>query len=326
MVRKDEMTQVNPLLYEISTGFRQDMQVPARVYASEDILELALEDRSLEQLVNTTTLPGVVGYTLAMPDIHQGYGFPIGGVAATELPDGVISPGGVGYDINCGVRVLTSSIDAKALRPHMDKLMSSLSSRISAGVGASGNLSLSSRELPKVLEEGAQWAVRNGYGTKRDAEHTEDGGRIEAANASSVSERALERGATQLGTLGAGNHFLEVDEIVEVYDDQVAKAFDLVPGRACVWIHCGSRGFGHQVCTDAVRTMQRTVQKYGISLPDRELACAPFDSPEGRSYFEAMNCAANYAWANRQVITHLVRESFENILYGQGLNLELRML
>ena len=326
MVTKSDLEQIGPLLYEIPASRRRDMRVSARLYANAEILEMAAGDRSLEQLVNTTTLPGVVGYTLAMPDIHQGYGFPIGGVAATELPEGVISPGGVGYDINCGVRVLTSSIEAEKIRPHMNDLMNTLFHNISAGVGASGRIELSRRELTHVLEEGSHWAVRKGYGPTEDARRTEDGGCIEAANAGAVSKRAMERGATQVGTLGAGNHFLEVDEVTEVYDQQVAKAFGLGVGQVCVWIHCGSRGFGHQVCSDAVRSMQQSVTKYGIELPDRELACVPFESPEGQAYFQAMNCAANYAWANRQVITQLVRSSFEDALGGRVGPLDLRML
>jgi len=326
MVSKQDLTRIEPYLYEIPASRRQDMRVPARIYADDYVLENALGDRSMEQLINTTTLPGVVRYTMAMPDMHQGYGFPIGGVAATLLPHGVISPGGVGYDINCGVRLLTSTIEAEAIRPHMDELMSALYASIPAGVGASGAMRLTEGDLSELLERGVDWAISKGYATEEDREHTEDRGCMGAAKAGSLSPRAAERGRKQVGTLGSGNHFLEVDEIVEVYDQEVADAFGLIPGRACVWIHCGSRGLGHQVCTDAVRDMQAAVVRYDIHLPDRELVCAPFDSPEGQRYFQAMCCAANYAWVNRQVITHLVRESFDRALGGRLGNPNLRVL
>ena len=326
MATKHDLVQLAPYLYEIATSHRGDMRVPARIYADEHLLQMALGDRSIEQLINTTTLPGVVAYAMAMPDVHQGYGFPIGGVAATSLPDGIISPGGVGYDINCGVRLLTTAIEAEALRPHMDRVMDALFASVPAGVGASGSIHLSGKEIRRLLESGSAWAVNRGYGTKEDLEHTEDGGCMAEANPNAVSSRALERGRRQIGTLGAGNHFLEVDEIVEVYDDEAAATLGLQAGAACVWIHCGSRGFGHQVCSDAVRGMQQTVAKYNIKIPDRELVCAPFSSPEGHSYFEAMCCAANYAWANRQTITHLVRQSFRQALSGRVASYELRVL
>jgi len=317
MVGKRELNRLSPYLWEVPKGWRGDMRVPGRIYADEGILEAALADRSIEQLVNTTTLPGIVGHAMAMPDVHQGYGFPIGGVAATALPDGVISPGGVGYDINCGVRLLTSTLEAEAIRPHMQDVMSALYAAVPTGVGAARGARLSDKELRRVLEQGAEWAVRAGQGTARDVEHTEDGGRMPQADASAVSARAQERGRDQIGTLGSGNHFLEVDEVVEVYDEGVAGAFGLVPGRVTVWIHCGSRGLGHQVCSDYVRLMQQATAKYGITLPDRELVCAPLDTPEGRQYLAAMACAANYAWANRQAITHLVRGAFERVLAGK---------
>jgi len=326
MVNQNQMTRITPLLHELGTHLRDDMRVPARVYADDEILRNALADRSVEQLLNTTTLPGVVGYTMAMPDMHQGYGFPIGGVAGTALPDGVISPGGVGYDINCGVRVLTSDIPAQDLRRHMDKLMTTIYRNVPTGVGATSDVHLSSKDLGQVLEQGATWAIAHGYGEEGDAEHTEDNGCMPSANAAAISQRARERGANQLGSLGAGNHFLEIDEIAEVYDETVAEAFGLVPGAVCVWIHCGSRGLGHQVCSDSVRAMQPAVAKYGITIPDRELVCAPFDSEEGQAYWAAMSCAANYAWANRQVITHQVRRAFDEVLGGRRAHGSLRML
>jgi tRNA-splicing ligase RtcB len=280
----------------------------------------------MEQLINTATLPGVVRYTLAMPDMHQGYGFPIGGVAATALPDGIISPGGVGYDINCGVRVLTSAIQAEDLRPHLDTLMTALFKSVASGVGASGQLRLRDDEMRALLEHGSEWAVKQGYGRREDLEHTEDGGRMEGARAEAVSPRAIERGNDQVGTLGSGNHFLELDEVVEIFDGEAARSFGLIQGSVVVWIHCGSRGLGHQVCTDAVRDMQQSVHKYGIEIPDRELVCAPYNSPEGQRYFQAMSAAANYAWANRQMITHLVRQTFEDVLAGKLPRPDLRLL
>ena len=326
MAAKDSLVQIAPFLYEIPKSQRPDMRVPARIYADDELLQGALGDRSIEQLINTTTLPGVVSYAMAMPDVHQGYGFPIGGVAATALPDGVISPGGVGYDINCGVRLLTSTIAVGDVRPHMDRLMSALFANIPTGVGSSGVMRLSKKELGDVLERGSAWAVGRGYGRQEDLWHTEDGGCMAGARAGSLSARAMERGLDQVGTLGSGNHFIEVDEIVEIFDEPAAQAFGLKRGQVCLWIHCGSRGLGHQVCTDAVRGMQQSVAKYKIELPDRELVCAPMSSPEGRSYFEAMSCAANYAWANRQVITHLARQSFEQALAGRLKNTDLRVL
>jgi len=326
MVEKTDLVRLNPCLYEVPKGFRSDMRVPARVYADDALLEAALHDRSMEQLVNTTTLPGVVRYTLAMPDMHQGYGFPIGGVAATLLPKGVISPGGVGYDINCGVRLLSSQIRADELRPHLTTLMNVLFNKVPAGVGRGGKVHLSPRDIDRVLETGSRWVVKKGYGTQDDLDHTEEHGSMAGGDASQVSPRAKKRGANQLGSLGAGNHFLEIGEVVEIYDEEAAARFGLTEGHIAVWIHCGSRGLGHQVCTDYVRRFQDAVHRYRIDLPDRELVCAPFDSPEGKAYYAAMVCAANYAWANRQMITHLVRRTFEQVLAGKVRNWDLDLI
>jgi len=314
MVSRSDLVRVDRWTYDLPTSLRSDMRVPARLYASESILSDALEDRSLDQLLNTTTLPGIVGHSLAMPDMHQGYGFPIGGVAATALPDGIISPGGVGYDINCGVRVLATGLEASAIRPQLDTLLAALFQSVPSGVGSSRDRSLSTKELERLLRQGSRWAVSRGWGRSEDIDHTEDGGTLEGADPAALSSRACERGLDQVGTLGSGNHFLEIDEITDIYDDQVAKALGLREGCVAVWIHCGSRGLGHQVCTDAVRTMQKAISRYHIDLPDRELACAPLSSPEGKQYLAAMACAANYAWANRQTITHRVREAFSDVL------------
>jgi len=326
MVDKKDMKRVEEYVYEIPKDFRPDMRVPARLYADEELLEMALRDRSVEQLINTATLPGVVKYTLAMPDIHQGYGPPIGGVIPLRTSDGVISPGAVGYDINCGVRLLRSNIMAEEVKPIMDEIVNALFQGVPSGVGRSGDIRLSHRDMDDVLEKGSAWAVSQGYGTKDDLEHTEEQGALAGAEARVVSPRAKKRGADQLGTLGSGNHFVEVGEVEEVYDREIADAFGLFEGQLVVWIHTGSRGLGHQVCTDYVRDLQQAVTKYGIKLPDRELVCAPFDSPEGRDYFAAMACAANYAWANRQVLAHRVRQVLDDVLAGVVKDRELTLV
>jgi tRNA-splicing ligase RtcB len=325
MVEKKDLKKIDRYLYEVSTSHRQDMRVPARLYADNELLEAALGDRSIEQLVNTTTLPGVVKFTVAMPDIHQGYGFPIGGVAATRPPDGVISPGGIGYDINCGVRVLASDIERKAIDPYVEDLVQTMYSLVPTGLGK-GGIKISQRDLDKVLERGAAWAVAQGYGSKADLEHTEESGGMAGADASKVSKRAKDRGLQQLGSLGSGNHFLEIDEIVDIYDDEVARVFGLQEGCVATQIHCGSRGLGHQVCTDYVRLLQKSIRKFGIELPDRELVCAPFESSEGQDYFAAMAASANFAWTNRHVIAHWVREAFERVLAGKVPSWELRQV
>ena len=326
MVSKKDMKRVEEYVYEIPKSFRPDMRVPARLYADEVLLEAALGDRSMEQLINTATLPGVVKYTLAMPDIHQGYGPPIGGVIPLRTSDGVISPGAVGYDINCGVRLLRSNILAEEIKPIMDDIVNALFRGVPSGVGRSGDVRLSHRDTNDVLEKGSAWAVSQGYGTKDDLEHTEEQGGLAGAEARAVSPKAKKRGRDQLGTLGSGNHFIEVAEVEEVYDQEAADAFGLFEGQMVVWVHSGSRGLGHQVCTDYVRDLQQAVHKYGIKLPDRELVCAPFDSPEGRDYFAAMACAANYAWANRQVLAHRVRRILDDVLAGLVKDRELTLV
>ena len=323
MVDKKDLKRITDYLYEIPKEYREDMRVPARIYADERLLEATLRDRSLEQLVNTTTLPGIVGYALAMPDIHQGYGFTIGGVAATRYPSGVISPGGVGYDINCGVRLLISDLEVEEVKPYISPLIGALYRNVPSGVGKKGSIKLSPSQMDQVLEKGAAWAVKQGYGTQEDLKRIEERGAMAGAEVGAVSSRAKERGKKQLGTLGSGNHFLEIEEVVEVYDEETADAFGLFPGQLAVQIHSGSRGLGHQVCTDYVRNLQKAITRYGIKLPDRELVCAPLDSPEGRDYFAAMAGAANYAWANRQCLTYLTRRTFEEVLAGKVKSWEL---
>ncbi len=325
-MEKRAVRKLTPYLYEIPKDYRWDMRVPARFYADADILEHALQDKSLDQLVNTATLPGIVGYALAMPDIHQGYGFPIGGVVATRYPDGVISPGGVGFDINCGVRLLASDLHKEEVMPYISDLASALYHYVPSGVGVKGFLRLSEKELNKVLDEGSCWAKKKGYATEEDLAHTEERGCMSQADAGKVSTRAKERGRPQVGTLGAGNHFAEIQEVEEVYDEKAAEAFGLFPGQVTVMIHCGSRGLGHQVCSDYVDVFQRAVRKYGIELPDRQLVCAPLNSPEGQDYLKAMAAAANYAWANRQLLTHQAREAFAQVLAGKVKRYRLRLV
>lgn len=326
MVNKQDFKKVEEYVYEIPKSFRPDMRVPARLYADEELLEAALGDRSLEQLINTATLPGVVKHTLAMPDIHQGYGPPIGGVIPSKASAGIISPGAVGYDINCGVRLLRSNILAEEVKPIMGDIVNALFRGVPSGVGRSGDVRLSHRDMENVLEKGSAWAVSQGYGTKDDLEHTEEQGSMTGAEARAVSPKAKKRGRDQLGTLGSGNHFVEVAEVEEVYDREVADSFGLFEGQMVVWVHSGSRGLGHQVCTDYVRDLQKAVTKYGIKLPDRELVCAPFDSPEGRDYFAAMVSAANYAWANRQILAHRVRQILDDVLAGVVKDRELTLV
>ena len=326
MVTKQDLKRIADYLYEIPKSYRPDMRVPARIYADEELLEATFRDRTLEQLVNTATLPGVVKYVLVMPDAHQGYGPPIGGVIATRYPDGIISPGAVGYDINCGVRLLLSELYAEEVKPYISDLITALFQTVPSGVGRGGPIKLSYSQIDKVLQEGARWAVKQGYGVEEDLEHLEEGGCLAGADPGAVSKRAKDRGRPQLGTLGSGNHFVEVQEVVEIYDEEVADAFGLFQGQLAIQIHTGSRGLGHQVCTDYVRAFQSAVAKYGIKLPDRELVCAPIDSPEGRQYFGAMASAANYGFANRQCITHFVRQAFERVLAGKVKNWELHTL
>lgn len=294
---------------EVPMGYRDGMRTKGIIYVDET-LEKGLESRSIQQVANVATLPGIVGASLAMPDIHMGYGFTIGGVAAFDLKEGIVSPGGVGYDINCGVRLLRTGFEKKDLLPRLRDIVDGFYNEIPTGVGSKGNLRLNADEHRKVLIKGARWVVEKGFGDREDLEHTESGGCIEGADPGLISAKAYERGRSQLGTLGSGNHFAEIQYVDEIYDEATASAFDLFEGQVTVMIHTGSRGFGHQVCTDFLEVMQRAAKKYGIALPDRELACAPFHSPEARDYMSCMKAAANYAWANRQFVMHWAREVF----------------
>jgi len=304
----------------IPKSYNPKMRVDGIIYSDASLLENIKQDQAPEQVANVATLPGIVGQSMAMPDIHWGYGFPIGGVAAFELGEGVISPGGVGYDINCGVRLLRTKLSREDLKPAvLERLVRAVYDNVPSGVGSKGKIRISQAEVALVLTRGARWAVEKGYGTEEDLEYTEEHGAMAGADLTGVSERALERGMPQLGTLGAGNHFLEIQEVAEVYDLGAARDLGIAEGQITVMIHTGSRGLGYQICDDNVKTLGAVSKKYGIELVDRQLACAPIESPEGRRYFGAMVCAANYAWANRQAIAHWVREAFGDVL---GLPLE----
>ncbi|MBI4319423.1 MAG: RtcB family protein [Chloroflexi bacterium] len=313
MIDRHVLRRVSPVLWEIPQTHRADMRVPARIFASEKMLNEVFRDRSLGQLINVSTLPGILKAALVMPDVHEGYGFPIGGVAAMSYPDGVISPGGIGYDINCGVRLLRSSLTFDDVNHRQGLLASRLFQEIPSGVGHGGILKLFDRQLDEVLAKGALWMVEQGYGRDEDLSHLESKGSLENADHHVVSDHAKQRGKDQLGTIGAGNHFVEVDRIVEIFDGRMASSFGLSLNQIVVLVHCGSRGLGHQVATDYIRIMLNALAKYNITLPDRELACAPLSSREGTDYFNAMAAAANFAWANRQLITWEVRNVWQEL-------------
>ncbi|MFC1729842.1 RtcB family protein [candidate division KSB1 bacterium] len=302
------------------------MRVPGMIFADSTLMKDIYLDKSVEQVANVAQLPGIVGKSLAMPDIHWGYGFAIGGVAAMDMDKGVISPGGVGYDINCGVRLIRTSLAKDAVIPRLKDLVDNLYSVIPTGVGSSSSLKLSVKELKDVLVKGARWAVQRGFGTESDLEKIEESGALESADPDKVSERALERGRQQVGTLGSGNHFLEIGFVDEIYDEQAAARLGLARDHITVVIHTGSRGFGYQVCDDSLKVMMGAVRKYGIELPDRQLACTPIQSGEGRDYFSAMSAAANFAWANRQTIMHWTMETFAKVLGSPAEKLQMNLV
>ncbi len=320
-----ELNQVSEYLWELpATG---GMRVPGRVYADARLVEGLRDDQSLTQVTNVAHLPGILCCSLAMPDIHFGYGFPIGGVAAFAVEDGVVSPGGVGYDINCGCRLLATDLEEKEIGADIRKLVDQLFRDVPSGVGARGAIAKLSRgELEQLLVEGAAWAVKHGYGSKDDLEHTEDGGALPGADPGAVSERAYTRGLDQVGTLGSGNHFLEIQAVDEVFDREAAEIYGLREGQITLMVHCGSRGLGYQVCEDYLEVMASATRRYHLELPDRQLACAPVTSPEGRQYLAAMACAANYAWANRQMIMHLTEQALLHALRIGPRDLNLRLV
>ena len=321
------LKKIDDYRWEIPTSYKQGMLVPGLIFSSESMLTHILEENAFQQVANVAFLPGIVGHSLAMPDIHWGYGFPIGGVAATRVKDGVVSPGGVGFDINCGVRLLRTSLTEGEVRPKIGQLLSELFYSIPSGVGSEGRMRVSEKELNEVIVRGSQWAVEKGYGDASDVIVTEESGSMKGANPDKVSAKAKKRGIPQLGTLGAGNHFLEVQVVDELYDREAAKAMGIEDlGQVLLLIHTGSRGLGHQICTDYVALLGQAVEKYNISLPDRQLACAPVSSPEGQDYLAAMACAANYAWANRQFILHWARESFAKVFAKSQQELGMRQV
>jgi tRNA-splicing ligase RtcB len=313
-MQKSDLKKITDWSWEIPKSLRNDMKVPARVFLSEEMLADAFRDRSLNQLVNVATLPGIINYSLAMPDMHEGYGFPIGGVAAMNMEEGVISPGGVGYDINCGMKLLKSEYSEKDIKPQLDRLAGEIQKEVPSGLGQGRKAKIDIASINKILEEGAQRLIEQGYGEKEDLENCESQGRLPVADAAAVSDRAKNRGRDQVGTLGSGNHFMEIQKVDEVFDDNVAKTFGLFKDQIVVMIHTGSRGLGHQIATDYIGVMMKAMNKYGITLPDRELAACPINSSEGKRYFSAMACGANYAWANRQMIAHFVRKAWKTVL------------
>jgi len=302
------------------------MRVPGIIYANEKIYQLLKGDESTKQVANVAQLPGIVNYSLAMPDVHWGYGFPIGGVAAFDLAEGIVSPGGVGYDINCGCRLIATNLSFADVKDRISDLTTALYQHIPSGVGSTGSVKLSGKDEKKVLEEGAKWAVKAGFGSPEDLETTEDGGTMAGADSEQVSARALERGKQQLGTLGSGNHFLEIEVVQDIFDETAAQAFGLRKGQIVVMVHSGSRGLGYQICDDYLALMVKHMQETKIELPDRQLACAYLHTTRGRNYLAAMACGANYAWANRQLLMHHTREIFEKTLRMSPRELGMRLV
>jgi len=319
--------KIDDFRWRIPKSYKPGMKVPGVIYADEKMLKDVCQDKAAEQVANVAFLPGIVKYSLAMPDIHWGYGFPIGGVAATDIEEGgVISPGGVGFDINCGVRLLKTDLEYSDVKEKIKDLVFRLFSDVPSGMGSKGDIRVGHKEERDILVKGSGWAVHKGYGIEEDLECTEENGAISGADPEAVSERAYERGKAQSGTLGSGNHFLEVQVIDQLYDSKACDAFGLYLGQITVMIHSGSRGLGYQICDDYTRSMIHCLQKYNINVPDRQLACAPVNSPEGKLYLGAMKCAANYAWANRQCLMHLTRLAFEKVFGVTWQKLGMRLI
>ncbi len=327
MVLQDSIKKISDVEYKVDPIKEKGMKVPVTIYANEQLISKMLEDRTILQATNVATLPGVVKHVVVLPDGHEGYGFPVGGVAAMDLEEGVISPGGVGYDINCGVRLLRTDLNEQDVRSKLKELVNELFRAVPSGVGSEGVIKLSTSELDDLLTRGVEWAIEHGYGYKEDAEVCEENGKMKNADPSKVSETARKRGAPQLGTLGSGNHFLEVQKVDKIFDHEAAKVFGIDhEGQITVLIHCGSRGFGHQICSDYLRISERALKKYDINLLDRELACVPNKSEEGEAYRGAMYCALNFAWSNRQMITHWTRKAFESIFKMDYDKLNMRLV
>ncbi len=320
------MEKKGDYVYEIPKSYKEGMRTRGVIFADDKLIDSIMDDNAPEQVANVAALPGIVGPSKAMPDIHWGYGFPIGGVAAMDMEEGVISPGGVGYDINCGVRLLRTDLELDDVRDNIRNLINQMYDNVPAGVGKKARIRLKRGELNQVLDNGAEWAVEEGYGWDEDIKHIEDEGCMKGADSEKVSQKAKNRGEPQLGTLGGGNHFLEIQRVETIYDEEAAKEFGIEEGMITVMIHSGSRGCGHQIATDYIKKMEKAIRKYDIKLPDRQLACAPVDSPEGKDYFAAMSCGANYAWTNRQLIMHWVRESFEKVFDDDAKNMGMHLV
>ncbi len=312
----------------IPKTFKQGMRVPAKIIATEKIVA-DMDMQVYDQITNVATLPGIINYSYCMPDGHSGYGFPIGGVAAFDLEEGIISPGGIGFDINCGMRLLTTNLTYSDVKPHLHELVDLLFQRVPAGVGSSGFVKLSKQQFVDVIENGAKWCIENNYGWEEDLKKTEEDGCVKDADSSKVSKRAIERGVSQIGTLGSGNHYLEIQTVKKehIFDEKIAKSLGIFPGQIVVMFHCGSRGFGHQIGTDYLQTFLDVMEKkYNIRILDKELACAPFQSPEGQDYFAAMKCGLNMSFANRQVILHRIREAFSKVFKQSAENLGIHQV
>jgi len=318
--------KIADMTYQIEVDSTRGMQVPVTIYADEKLIEKMMTDRTIQQAINVSTLPGIQKHSIVLPDGHEGYGFPVGGVAAMDAEEGMISPGGVGYDINCGVRLLKTNLSENDVRPKLKDLVNDLFKSIPSGVGSKGAVRLSPSQLDEVLVKGVSWAINQGYGTNDDADVCEENGQIANANPNKVSERARKRGSPQLGSLGSGNHFLEVQRVAEIHDEEAAKRMGIKKDSVTILIHCGSRGFGHQVCSDYLRISEQSQKKYNIELADRELACVPNRSEEGESYRQAMFAALNFAWSNRQMITHWTRKSFERIFKQSESDLDMKLI
>ena len=322
-----QLIKIDDYHWQIPPSYKSGMRVPGLIYASEEMLKSIQDEQTPEQVANVAFLPGIINFSFAMPDIHWGYGFPIGGVAAMDVKNGVISPGGVGYDINCGVRLLRSNLSEAEVRTKINQLVNELFNNIPSGLGSEGKIKISHKEMERLMVKGASWAVEHGFGSEDDLDVTEEGGRVEGADPSKISDRAIKRGMPQAGTLGSGNHFVEVQVVKEIFEPYIAGIMGINEvGQVLILIHTGSRGFGHQVCTDHLRVMEGAVSTYGIKLPDRQLACAPIESREGKDYLAAMACAANYAWVNRQCIAHWVRESFSRVFGKSAEELGIRQI
>ena len=329
MAALKDFKKISDTVWEIPCSYKEGMRVPARIYATQKLLE-EMDEGVIDQVTNVATLPGIIKYAFCMPDGHWGYGFPIGGVAGMDVKTGVISPGGIGFDVNCGMRLVLTNLTYNEVKPHLRNLVDRLFARVPAGVGSTGFLKISQNEFRRAVEQGARWCIKNGYGWEEDLERTEEDGCISGADASKISNKAVERGFKQIGTLGSGNHYLEIQvaKPENVFDAEIARAFGIeIPDQVVVMFHCGSRGFGHQVATDYLQVFLKVMEKkYNIKILDRELACAPFNSPEGQDYFAAMKCAINMSFASRQVILHRIREVFSDVFHKDPAELGLHQV